>query len=72
MRFRENNNVEKRKIMRTILVGIFLLFYGIFTIPMIAVEAVMKKIDPKKSAIIAQKCVRAGFKIILFLSITQI
>ena len=68
MRFRENNNVEMMKIMRTILVGIFLLFYGIFTIPMIAVEAVMKKIDPKKSAIIAQKCVRAGFKIILFLS----
>lgn len=54
--------------MRLFLVAIFLLLYGIFTIPMCFVEWIVGKINPKKKAIIAQKCVVAGFKIILFIS----
>lgn len=54
--------------MRLILVAIFLILYGIFTIPMCLVEWVAGKISPIKKAVIAQKCVAAGFKIILFIS----
>ncbi len=54
--------------MRLILVAIFLILYGIFTIPMCLVEWVAGKISPVKKAVIAQKCVAAGFKIILFIS----
>ena len=54
--------------MRLILVSLFLIIYSFFTIPMCAVEWAAGRINPQKKAIIAQKCVVAGFKIILFIS----
>ena len=54
--------------MRLILVALFLIIYSVFTIPMCLVEWIADKTSPKKKAVIAQKCVVAGFKIILFIS----
>ena len=54
--------------MSLILVALFLIIYSVFTIPMCLVEWIADKTSPKKKAVIAQKCVVAGFKIILFIS----
>ncbi|MFG6394085.1 MAG: 1-acyl-sn-glycerol-3-phosphate acyltransferase [Lachnospiraceae bacterium] len=54
--------------MRLILVSLFLIIYSFFTIPMCLVEWAVGKVNPQKKAVIAQRCVVAGFKIILFIS----
>ncbi len=54
--------------MRLFLVAVFLLLYSIFTIPMCIVEWIVGRVNPEKKAVIAQKCVVVGFKIILFIS----
>lgn len=54
--------------MRLILVSIFLILYSIFTIPMCFIEWVVGKVKPERKAVIAQRCVVAGFKIILVIS----
>ena len=54
--------------MRTILVGIFLILYTIFTIPMLLVEWIAGKVSPDKRPVIAQVCVVKAFKVILFIS----
>lgn len=54
--------------MRLILVSLFLIIYGIFTIPARLVGVIIRRIAPEKGHIYAQNCVVIGFKIILFLS----
>lgn len=54
--------------MRTILVGIFLLLYTVFSIPMFLVGYIIGKIDPKKKPRFSQILVVNAFKVILFLS----
>lgn len=54
--------------MRVILIGLFLAIYAIFTIPMLLVEFILGKINPRKKALVAQYCVQKAFKFILFIS----
>lgn len=54
--------------MRLVLVAIFLILYTIFTIPMALVLWIIGKFDERKKEVIAQVCVKGGFKAILFLS----
>lgn len=55
--------------MRTILVGIYLLFYTILSIPLYLVMFIIGKCDLRKKAVISQKIVNnLGFRPILFLS----
>lgn len=54
--------------MRLLLVGLFLILYTIFTIPMCLVEWIAGRVNPEKRPVIAQKCVVVGFKVILFIS----
>lgn len=54
--------------MRLFLVALFLVLYSIFTVPMCAAEWIIGRINSEKKAVIAQKCVVTGFKIILFIS----
>ena len=54
--------------MRLVLVAIFLILYTIFTIPMALVLWIIGKFDERKKEVVAQVCVKGGFKAILFLS----
>lgn len=55
--------------MRTILVGIYLIFYTILSIPLYLVMFIIGKFDLRKKAVISQKIVNnLGFRPILFLS----
>ena len=55
--------------MRTILVGIYLIFYTILSIPLYLVMFIIGKFDFRKKAVISQKIVNnLGFRPILFLS----
>lgn len=55
--------------MRTILVGIYLIFYTILSIPLYLVMFIIGKFDMRKKAVISQKIVNnLGFRPILFLS----
>ncbi len=44
------------------------MLYAIFTIPMVPIEWAIGRISPEKKAAVAQKCVIAGFRAVLFLS----
>lgn len=54
--------------MRTVLVGLILLLYFIFSIPMYLVQYIIGKINPKLQFKVAQRIVAATFKLILFVS----
>lgn len=54
--------------MRTILIGIYLLIYYIFSIPMFVVSWVIGKIDPKMKPRFAQTLISSAFRVILFIS----
>ncbi len=54
--------------MRLILVGIYLLLYYIFSLPMFVVSWILGKIDPKLKPRFAQTLVAGAFKVILFIS----
>lgn len=54
--------------MRTVLVGLFLLFYWIISLPMFLIGFILGKIDPGKKARFSQPFVAWGFRMILWIS----
>lgn len=54
--------------MRTILIGIFLLFYWLLSLPMFLIGFILGKIDPKKKPCFSQPFVVWGFRVILWIS----
>ena len=54
--------------MRTILIGIFLLFYWLLSLPMFLIGFILGKIDPVKKPCFAQPFVAWGFRVILWIS----
>lgn len=54
--------------MRTILIGIFLLFYWLLSLPMFLIGFILGKIDPKKKPCFSQPFVAWGFRVILWIS----
>ncbi|MDE6566406.1 MAG: 1-acyl-sn-glycerol-3-phosphate acyltransferase [Lachnospiraceae bacterium] len=54
--------------MRTILIGIFLLFFWLLSLPMFLIGFILGKIDPAKKACFSQPFVAWGFRIILWIS----
>lgn len=54
--------------MRTVLVGLFLLFYWIISLPMFLIGFILGKIDPKKKPRFSQPFVVWGFRVIMKIS----
>lgn len=54
--------------MRTILVGIFLLFFWLLSLPMFLIGFILGKIDPEKKHRFSQPYVAWGFRVILWIS----